>query len=74
MTPKEKAKELIEKYSDLEKYNESEYAAFNLNLTKKASLIAVEEIIQSWIIDGNKRLDKGIIYYWEAVKKEIDNL
>jgi hypothetical protein len=79
MTPKEKAKELvdnlIDKMFDLsDGYNSSEvfYAA------KQCALIAVDEIIScldddDLYIQGESNIDAYINYYKE-VKAEIDNL
>lgn len=44
------------------------------DLAKKSSIIAVELIINSWEIDGNIRLDVGIINYWQEVKLELEKL
>ena len=70
MTPKEKAKELINKFDK----------AVNVHTNtplKKCALIAVNEIIEA----KTKILDKGDGWqlvesniYWDEVKKEIENL
>ena len=72
MTPKEKAKELFDKYAtyavmwtggaEVEKQN-----------CKQCALIAVDEIIEQnniWI----KHTGKGTNNYWQEVKAEIENL
>jgi hypothetical protein len=66
MTPKEKAKELVDKFTNL-------YEGINLGLAKKhwakqSALIAVDEII--------KELERCFIHneYWQEVKKEIELL
>lgn len=68
MTPKEKAKELVDKFMNL-------YEGIQLGLAKKhwakqSALIAVDEIISSmnwqYILNG---LD-----YWLQVKQEIEKL
>ena len=64
MTPKEKAEELVEKYSELYNYG---------SLAKDSALIAVDEII-----DSHYKLLSGVnttIYkYWKEVKQEIEKL
>lgn len=65
MTPKEKAKELVDKY-----YN---FGDQEFDYSKEFALIAVDEIIlQCWDyreIDLEKSCD-----YWEEVKQEIEKL
>lgn len=68
MTPKEKAQEL---YSLYEK-GEQNYQWWERS--KQFAIMIVDEIIKSWEEDGNKRLDVGIIKYWQEVKTEIENL
>jgi len=74
MTPKEKAKELVEKYDTTLTYLESKSKA------KECALIAVDEIYNGGL---NLRYgayldefeDKQNYYsYWEDVKQEINNL
>jgi hypothetical protein len=74
MTPKEKAKELVEKYDTTLTYLESKSKA------KQCALIAVDEIYNGGL---NLRYgayldefeDKQNYYsYWEDVKKEINQL
>jgi hypothetical protein len=60
MTPKEKAKDLLDKYLDLD---------FHLYLenAKQCALIAVDEFI-------NNCTDIDIWEYWQEVKQEIEKL
>jgi hypothetical protein len=64
MTPKEKAKELILKYS----FVEIAYYT-SMHEVKECALIAVDEILNSniiyWTDDDN---------YWKEVKQEIEKL
>jgi hypothetical protein len=66
--PKEKAIELVEKYS-----------YFEPNTAKKCALIAVDEIIQQWevidtyIADFGGKLNQSL-KYWIQVKQEIQAL
>lgn len=74
MTPKEKAIELVDKYSELGIGHLT-----SLLLPKQSALIAVDEIIGQWeIIDvylanGNGQLNQNL-EYWYTVKKEINLL
>jgi hypothetical protein len=76
MTPKEKAKELCDKF--LRTYKVSLYPPFNsaTQEAKECALIAVDEIIDSYTKEksyGYITSDK-IIPYWEEVKQEIEKL
>ena len=67
MTPKEKAKELVDKYDELFTYPTQK--------AKQCALIAVDEIMQhaenSYY---NKDIINGAKLYWKEVKKEIEKL
>ena len=70
MTPKEKAKELVDKfvqYTPAEEEYEFPYA-------KQCALIAVDEIISE--IEPSVTMDviEARIKYWEEVKQEIEKL
>jgi hypothetical protein len=66
MTPKEKAKELVEKYA-IWSWNET---VCDYDVAKQCALIAVNEVIQELIVtDFANRFP-----YWQEVKKEIENL
>ena len=68
MTPKEKAKEIIEKY----KTKVSGHSAI-----KQCALIAVDELIESHLVLTTTHDLKPSIRckrYWQEVKEEIDNL
>ena len=60
MTPKEKAKELLEKMLNGFQFNTDDYTA------KQCALIAVDEILEEC------RLEKD--WYWQEVKQEIERL
>lgn len=71
MTPKEKAKELVDKmsYNDFDQYHNCSYY-----VAKNCALIAVDEILESLT-----NLPYGIIYltnrdFWKEVKQEIEKL
>ena len=59
MTPKEKARELVERYDDTLTYLESKSKA------KQCALIAVENL---------KKYSPFMENYWQEVKQEIENL
>lgn len=60
MTPKEKAKELVDQYDETLTYLESKSKA------KECALIAVDEILMCCIGSHEE--------YWEQVKQEIEKL
>ena len=68
MTPKEKAKELVNKFLQ---YTPVE---FEYEYAKQCALIAVDEVMYSLSVMpyGMEYLSK--IDYWEEVKQEINNL
>jgi hypothetical protein len=64
MTPKEKAKELVDKYWDL--------GGMDVYIAKVCALIAVDEILSlSCINDFNGYTNKNTEKYWQEVKTEI---
>jgi hypothetical protein len=72
MTPKEKAKQLVEKFTNL-------YEGINLGFAKKhwakqSALIAVDEILKAVNDPDDTFLSKDGVDYWEEVKQEIENL
>ena len=69
MTPKEKAFELIDKYSLLVPI---EFGGMDKNLAKQCALIAVDEILNS----RKKHLVQSIKFYeyWTEVKRELERL
>ena len=60
MTPKEKAKELVNKFTDVED------GEMYIGKAKQCALIAVDEIIESCI--------QNFEWYWIEVKQEIEKL
>ena len=63
LTPKEKTKELVEKFSDLE------YGEMYIGKVKQCVLITVNEIIKIkllWFQKDTKELD-----FWQEVKEEL---
>ena len=62
MTPKQKAKQLFDKYQDAG-------SKWYVDTTKKYALITVNEIIEA-----GKDVDEFADSYWLQVKQEIENL
>ena len=73
MTPEEKAKELIEKFSERRKFFD-EYAGWLIHVdsskAKGYALTAVDEILNINSVDK----DFSLSHYWLDVKDEIINL
>ena len=79
MTPKEKAKELVDRFSEYShtdfNYSRGGYQAdTQIQNAKQCALIAVDEILQ--MVDETMQgwLDADIIAYWKQVKEEIEKL
>jgi hypothetical protein len=65
MTPKEKAEELVDKFS---------FSCRECDNSKQCALIAVDEILDDDCFDmGEEAFDKRI-NFWQQVKKEIEEL
>jgi len=69
MTPKEKAEELVNKYS-IWCWNE---VVCDYEIAKQCALIAVDEILDS-IIKINQYDFATLNYYWNEVKQELEKL
>ena len=70
MTPKEKAKELVDKYIELTLYHDKKYGiSVDLENSKQCALIAADEVINSMTVATSVHLP-----YWQQVKHEIENL
>ena len=80
MTPEEKAKELIEKFSERRKFFDvlkGWVIHVDSSKAKGHALTAVDEIIDILEINGftlQEYHDKGTLEYWLHVKDEIENL
>ena len=76
MTPEEKAKELINKFSERKKYFD-EYAGWLIHLdsskAKGHALTAVDEILFVLEFNLDFRMERSI-GYWLLVKDKIQNL
>jgi hypothetical protein len=71
MTPKEKAKELVDKF-DIDVLDREGTSAMNLYEAKQCALIAVDEILNAVHIAQTDIIE--YYKYWEQVKKEIEEL
>jgi hypothetical protein len=71
MTPKEKAKELVEKYFDT--CHKSSDLELSWKVCKKCALIAVDEIMKAV---GWEKMELGVDRdnYWTEVKQEIEKV
>ena len=72
MTPKEKAKELVEKFTKLEE------GEMYIGKAKECALIAVNEIMEFMRMDDEytktaSNANSKWVHYWIEVKKEIEN-
>jgi hypothetical protein len=71
MTPKEKAKELVEKFmpfiAGADRYNTT-LGIYDIDISKQCALIAVDEILNN---DGFTQFDIYLTEYWQEVKQEI---
>lgn len=79
MTPKEKAKELVDKYSDnivvkFQEYAGAHYSELELSdtETKQCALICVNEILEGYNL--LEYYPEDLRDYWEEVKQEIGKL
>ena len=70
ITPKEKAKELVDKYYVLIKYPTPKWKL----VAKQCALIAVDEILEETKNSADKEIVVPRIIYFEKVKTEIEKL
>jgi hypothetical protein len=70
MTPKEKAKELVNKFVQFTPAEEE----FEYDYAKSCALIAVDEILEDNVDDMSEELFDIRIEYWQSVKQEIEKL
>jgi hypothetical protein len=77
MTPKEKAKELYQKYFSMITIEGTIDKNSSIPYVKQCALIAVDEILNGYEFDSLDIKHKRImdnINYWDEVKQEIENL
>jgi hypothetical protein len=68
MTPKEKAKELVDRMFGVQVDNQTFHMYNTLETAKYSALIAVDEMIQQFT---NKCCESANVRYWQEVKQEI---
>ena len=79
MTPREKARDLYDKFS-IHDFNEIRGWFLNEKETKEAAILCVSEILNSFnaFMDSRKEfrheLEIDVERYWQEVKKEIELL
>lgn len=74
MTPKEKAKELVDKFEPLTRqFDSDEGWIINLQDAKQCAIIAVDEIVKE-IYKYNHSMTWELNNYWQSVKEEIEKL
>jgi hypothetical protein len=71
MEPKEKAKELVDKFRKEFDWVESQYAIDLYRDTRQCTLIAVDEILK---VVSNYNDTQAEVTYWQEVKQEIEKL
>lgn len=77
MTPKEKARELLDRFIDksvviddaIQYYHPKPYC-----LAKQCAIVAVEEILSVLRLDDKCSSNKALVYWWLLVKEEIEKL
>jgi len=72
MTPKKKAKELLDKMAYGNSYDE--YHNSSLYTAKQCALIAVDEILKEYGTYYKVEVNGKYVSYWQEVKKEIEKL
>ncbi len=74
MTPKEKAKELFDKFR-VKVHDRDGTSAMNGFEAKQCALIAVDEILDlKHIVTLRRNMHEMELEYWDEVKQEIENL
>lgn len=72
MTPKEKAKQLVNKMFNCDKSTPKESMAMLYPHAKQCTLIAIEDIIDA--LEVNQWQNRNVIEYYTEVKHEIEKL
>lgn len=72
MTPKEKAKQIVNKMFNCDKSTPKESMAMLYPHAKQCALIAIEDIIDA--LEVNQWQNRNVIEYYTEVKHEIEKL
>jgi hypothetical protein len=79
MTPKEKAKKMVEIYTQVSEcgvWNTTDvFVTLNKKLAKQCALISVDEILKivpSIYVTKDEEINNGHYQYWQEVKQEIE--
>ena len=73
MTPKEKAKELVDKFIEpTMEFDELDGYVEDKDNAKQCALIAVDEVIEA--LHEHHWQNRLLIDYWQEVKKELEKL
>jgi hypothetical protein len=78
MKPEDKAKELVDKFLDLDNYNNLNLDLFcdecgmSTDAAKQCALIAVDEILDASMLYFDDL--NSYVNFWQQVKQEIQNL
>ena len=70
ISTKEQAYKLIKLYEDQNYFNED--AIFKN--AKYNALICVNQIKESWIMDGARKHNVSILHWWDKVKENIESM
>jgi hypothetical protein len=73
MTPKEKAQQLVDKYSMITKWKMGVEQDYVIKKAKECALIAVDMVIENLSYDPSTG-GKSNEFYWLDVKKELQKL
>jgi len=68
MTPKEKAKDLVNKFTDIED------GEMYIGKAKECAMITVDEILKEYGTYYKVEVNGKYVSYWQEVKEEIKNL
>ena len=73
MTPKEKAKELLNKFNNSHDEENKRYIFYqNIDESKRCAIIAVDEILTA--LDEHQWQNRNVIEFYLCVKQDIINL
>ena len=75
ITPKEKAKELVDKYIPLTLRLYAEYDwDEDVDSAKQCALIAVDELLNNFLSNRTTEYGRERYHFWQQVKQEIELL